>query len=167
MCKRARPSKELGYAVLEAGVLQAYAPTTRWWLVADLIWHTPAADLIWEKSTTACLRKAPLLVAIRIEWSSMSPLWNLRPCDPAPEEDGYTIFGKRSARLFNHGSSFIQIKHNGEASSVIPTVALHLQDLLRPVNVVRLPENQSSVRILLFNSVLNYISDIMCFILVW
>ena len=97
MCKRARPSEELGYAVLEAGVLQAYAPTTRWWLVADLIWHTPVADLIWEKSTTGCLRKAPLLVAIRIEWSSTSPLWNLHPCDPAPEEDGYTSFGKRSA----------------------------------------------------------------------
>jgi len=37
------------------------------------------------------------------------------------------------------------------------SVAFHLQDRLRPVNPIRLPQNQSSLRTLLFNSIFNHV----------
>ena len=75
------------------------------------------------------------------------------------------VFGKRSARLLNkdlhHGSSSVQVKHCGESSSATPSVALRSQDNLRPVNVVRLPEEKISVSVLLFYSVLIMFFEIM------
>jgi hypothetical protein len=44
-----------------------------------------------------------------------------------------------------------------ESSSATAAAALHQHDYFRPVNSVRLPESQASVRTLLFHPVLNHV----------
>ena len=69
------------------------------------------------------------------------------------------VFGKRWARLLNdlhHGSSSIQVRRCGESSFATPSAALRLQDHLRPVSAIHLPEGKDSIRTLLFNPALKH-----------
>ena len=70
------------------------------------------------------------------------------------------VLGKRPARLlqdFHHGSSFVQVRCCGDPPSATLAAALRQQDRLRPINSVRLPKSQGSVRKLFFHLVLNHV----------
>ena len=75
------------------------------------------------------------------------------------------VFGKRFVRLLkknlHHGLSFVQVRRCSESLSATSSVALRSQDNLRPVNVVRLPEEKISISVLLFYSVLIMFFEIM------
>ena len=74
------------------------------------------------------------------------------------------VFGKHQARLLKglyHGSSSIQVRRYGESSFVTPSAALCLQDNLRSIIAIRLPEGKISIHALFFYSLLIMFCEIM------